>query len=121
MVRSSAGPGEQEAARWAAARLEECGAAGVGVERYSGRTTNSWSFATHSAVALAGQLLGGVGGALVALASLVSLERDASGRSPWRRRLAGGALAVAPWSGPLSGADALKSVAPRGLSRRDAP
>lgn len=91
MPRGSAGRDEQDAARWAAARLEECGAAGVGVERYTGRTTNSWSFATHSAVALAGQLLGGVGGALVALASLVSLERDASGRSPWRRRLAGGA------------------------------
>ncbi len=91
MPRGSAGRDEQDAARWAAARLEECGAAGVGVERYAGRTTNSWSFATHSAVALAGQLLGGVGGALVALASLVSLERDASGRSPWRRRLAGGA------------------------------
>ena len=91
MPRGSASRDEQDAARWAAARLEECGAAGVGVERYTGRTTNSWSFATHSAVALAGQLLGGVGGALVALASLVSLERDASGRSPWRRRLAGGA------------------------------
>ncbi len=91
MPRGSASRDEQDAARWAAARLEECGATGVGVERYAGRTTNSWSFAGHSAIALAGQLLGGVGGALVALASLVSLERDASGRSPWRRRLAGGA------------------------------
>lgn len=87
MPRGSASRDEQDAARWAVARLEECGAAGVGLERYAGRTTNSWSFAGHSAVALAGQLLGGVGGALLALTSLVSLERDASGRSPWRRRL----------------------------------
>ncbi|MFM9139064.1 MAG: M28 family peptidase [Solirubrobacterales bacterium] len=91
MPRGSASRDEQDAARWAAARLEECGATGVGVERYAGRTTNSWSFAGHSAAAMAGQFIGGVGGALVALASLVSLERDASGRFPWRRRLAGGA------------------------------
>ena len=109
MVRSSAGPGEQEAARWAAARHEECGAAGVGLERYTGRTTNSWSFAGHSVVALAGQLAGGIGGALVALASLVSLERDASGRVPWRRRLAGGsegasAFGRVPASGQRRGA-----------------
>lgn len=91
MPRGSTSRDEQAAARWAAARLQESGAAGAGVERYAGRTTNSWSFAVHSAVALAGQLAGGFRGALLALGALVSLERDASGRSPWRRRLAAGA------------------------------
>jgi acetylornithine deacetylase/succinyl-diaminopimelate desuccinylase-like protein len=91
MPRGSTSRDEQAAARWAAARLEECGAAGAGVERYAGRTTNSWSFAGHSAVALAGQLAGGFRGALLALGALISLERDASGRSPWRRRLVDGA------------------------------
>lgn len=90
MERGSTGPGEQDAARWAAGRLEECGAEEVAVEAYRGRSTNSWSFAGHSLVALAGQALGGFAGAVVALASLVSLERDASGRFPWRRRWVGG-------------------------------
>jgi hypothetical protein len=90
MPRGSASREEQDAARWAAARLEECGAAGAGVERYRSRATNSWSFAGHSAVALAGQLSGGLMGAGAALLALVSLERDASGRFPWRWRLLGG-------------------------------
>ena len=90
MERGSAGPGEQEAARWAAARLKECGAQAVEIEGYRGRSTNSWSFAGHSIVALFAQAMGGVAGAALAVAALVSLERDASGRSPWRRRKVGG-------------------------------
>jgi hypothetical protein len=109
MPRGSASREEQDAARWAAARLEECGAVGVGVEHYRGRTTNSWSFAAHSAVALAGQLAGGLTGAGAALLALVSLERDASGRFPWRRRLLGGsegasAFGRVPASGERRGA-----------------
>jgi hypothetical protein len=102
--RGSASEGEQTAARWAAGRLTECGASQVGIEHYRGRTTNSWSFAGHSAVGLLAQILGGIGGALLALGALVSLERDASGRSPWRRRIAGGA----------QGANAIATVAPTG-------
>lgn len=90
MERGSAGPGEETAARWAAGRLVECGVAAVGLEHYCGRTTNSWSFAAHSAVALVAQRLGGLPGAGLALGSLASLERDVSGRAPWRRRWAGG-------------------------------
>lgn len=102
--RGSASEGEQTAARWAAGRLTECGASGVGIEHYLGRTTNSWSFAGHSVVGLLAQMVGGIGGALVALGALVSLERDASGRSPWRRRITGGA----------QGANAFATVAPSG-------
>ena len=90
MERGSAGPGEQAAAQWAAGRLEECGAVDVRVDAYTGRTTNSWSFAGHSAIALAAQRLGGLAGAALALGSLLSLERDVSGRAPWRRRCVGG-------------------------------
>ena len=69
--RGSASEGEQTAARWAAGRLTECGASGVGIEHYLGRTTNSWSFAGHSVVGLLAQTLGGIGGALLALGALV--------------------------------------------------
>ncbi len=88
--RGSAGAGEQAAARWAVARLAEVGAADVAVERYRGRATNSWSFAGHSLAGLLAPSIGGLRGAALALGALISLERDASGRSPWRRRLFGG-------------------------------
>ncbi len=88
--RGSAGAGEQAAARWAVARLAEVGAADAAVERYRGRATNSWSFAGHSLAGLLAPSIGGLRGAALALGALISLERDASGRSPWRRRPFGG-------------------------------
>ncbi|MCD6727699.1 MAG: M28 family metallopeptidase [Solirubrobacteraceae bacterium] len=90
IVRDSAGPGERAAAAWAAERLRAAGAADVVVEPYRGRVTNSWSFAAHSLAGLAAARVGGAYGAALALAALASLERDVSGRAPWRRRIAGG-------------------------------
>jgi hypothetical protein len=90
MTRDSAGPGEREAAAWAAARLREAGVADVAIEPYRARATNSWSFAAHGAAGLIAGRVGGVRGAALALGTLISLERDVSGRAPWRRRLLGG-------------------------------
>ncbi len=90
MTRDSAGPGERAAAAWAQGRLVAAGATESVVEHYRGRATNSWSFAGHSAAGLAGLRIGGLRGAALALGAAVSLERDASGRAPWRRRVIGG-------------------------------
>jgi hypothetical protein len=99
IVRDSAGAGELAAARWAQSRLLAIGAHDVRIEAFRGRRTNSWSFAAHGLAGLLAQRLGGLRGAALALATLVSLERDASGRAPWRRRPAiaggGGANVVA--------------------------
>lgn len=90
MTRDSAGAGERKAAAWAQGRLVECGVTDARVEHYRGRATNSWSFAAHGAAGLAAMRLGGVRGAALALLAAASLERDASGRRPWRRRRLGG-------------------------------
>jgi hypothetical protein len=90
MTRDSAGPGERKAAAWAQGRLVECGVTDARVEHYRGRATNSWSFAAHSLVGLTAMRVGGVRGAALALLAAASLERDASGRRPWRRRWFGG-------------------------------
>ena len=90
MTRDSAGAGERQAAAWAAGRLREAGVADVALEPYRGRATNSWSFAAHGAAGLLAGRTGGARGAALALATLASLERDVSGRAPWRRRLVGG-------------------------------
>jgi hypothetical protein len=90
MPRGSASAGERAAAAWAQGRLSEAGASGAIVEHYRGRTTNSWSFAAHAAAGVLALRVGGLRGALVAAAALWSLERDASGRFPWRRRVLGG-------------------------------
>ena len=98
IVRDSAGAGEREAASWARGRLEAMGASDAGVEPFRGRATNSWSFAAHSAAGLAALRISGLRGATLGLGALVSLERDASGAWPWRRRPFGaatGANAVA--------------------------
>ncbi len=94
--------------RGPSARLAALGASGACVERFRGRRTNSWSFAAHGVAGLAAQRLGGARGAALALATLASLERDASGRRPWRRRpaLAGG-----------GGANAVARIAPAGERR----
>ncbi len=89
-VRDSAGAGEREAAAWARGRLAASGASDACIEGYRGRATNSWSFAGHGLAGLAALRVGGLRGALLALAAAVSLERDASGRAPWRRRVVGG-------------------------------
>ncbi len=90
MTRDSAGAGERAAAGWACERLAGAGAADAASEPYRGRATNSWSFAAHSAAGLAALRLPRLAGAALALAAAVSLERDASGRAPWRRRVMGG-------------------------------
>ncbi len=89
-VRDSAGPGERAVAAWARDRLLENGAVDAHTEAYRARATNSWSFAGHGLAGLVALRLRGLRGALLALAAAVSLERDASGRSPWRRRVLGG-------------------------------
>jgi hypothetical protein len=109
MTRDSAGAGERAAAGWAAARLRAVGA-DAGTASYRGRRTYAWSFAAHGAAGLLALRLGGVRGALLALAALVSLERDASGRAPWRRRSAGGG----------GGANALARIPARGAARSTA-
>ena len=98
ITRDSAGAGERAAAVWARERLGELGVSDTELQPYRGRRTNSWSFAAHSLAGLAAQRIGGARGAALALGALVSLERDASGAWPWRRRpfgQPGGANAVA--------------------------
>ena len=90
MRRDTAGPGERAAATWVAARLAHAGATEAHVQPYRGRATYGWSFGAHAAAGLAAIARGGPVGAAVALAALWSLERDASGRAPWRRRGPGG-------------------------------
>jgi peptidase M28-like protein len=90
MRRDSAGAGERTAAGWVASRLARAGAAEAHVQPYRGRATYGWSFAGHAAAGLAATARGGPLGAAAALAALCSLERDASGRAPWRRRGLGG-------------------------------
>lgn len=109
MTRDSAGAGERAAAVWAQGRLREAGVP-AGLLDYRGRTTNSWSFAGHSAAGLAALRLGGLRGAALALAALMSLERDVSGDWPWRRRAVGGA----------GGANAVARIPARGERRTTA-
>lgn len=85
-ARTSARAGERAAAQWARDRLDAAGACDARVLPYRGRTTYGWSFAAHALAGLAGVVLGGARGAALALAAGWSLERDASGRPPWRRR-----------------------------------
>ena len=90
MRRDTAGAGERAAARWVAARLAQAGGADAHVQPYRGRATYGWSFAGHAAAGVAAIARGGPLGAAAALGALWSLERDASGRAPWRRRALGG-------------------------------
>jgi Peptidase family M28 len=89
--RDSAGAGERAAAPWVRDRLAAAGAADAHIEPYRGRATYGWSFAAHTAAGAVAARRGGPVARAVALGALWSLERDASGRSPWRRRIAGGA------------------------------
>ncbi len=108
MTRDSAGPGERAAAAWAAGALRAAGVTDVRVEPYRARRTNSWSFAAHAAAGLAASRVGGARGAALALGTLVSLERDVSGRAPWRRRVLGGG----------EGANVVARLPARGRARR---
>ncbi len=110
ITRGSAGPGERAAASWARDRLAALGVSEPAVEPFRGRATNSWSFAAHSLAGLAALRLGGGRGAALALGSLASLERDASGAWPWRRR---------PF-GPLGGANAVARIPARGKAHATA-
>lgn len=108
-ARTSARAGERAAARWVCDRLAAAGAQDARVLPYRGRTTYGWSFAAHALGGLAGVLVGGRRGAALALAAGWSLERDASGRAPWRRR---------PPVGRPTGAVALARVPPAAGERR---
>src|SRR5512134_2859199 len=89
---------------WVRDRLAAAGVAAAWVLPYRGRTTYGWSFAAHALAALGGVARGGPAGAAIAAGALWSLERDASGRFPWRLR--------PPLGGP-TGACALARIAPR--------
>ena len=89
--RDSAWAGERAAAPWVRDRLAAAGATDARVEPYRGRGTYGWSFAAHAAAGAVAALRGGPVARAAALGALWSLERDASGLSPWRRRIAGGA------------------------------
>jgi hypothetical protein len=105
--RDSAGAGERAAAAWVRDRLAAAGAADARVEPYRGRATYGWSFAGHAAAGTAAAVRGGPPARAAALGALWSLERDASGRAPWRRRAIGGAR----------GANAVARVPARGERR----
>ena len=100
MTRDSAGPGERAAAQRVAGRLREAGVQDVRVEPFRYQRTYTGATAVH--------LIAGLAGGPLALAALVSLELEASGRCQWVRRLlpAGeGANAVGriPATGPRRG------------------
>jgi hypothetical protein len=102
--RDSAGAGERAAATWVRDRLAAAGATDAQVQAYRGRATYGWSFAGHAAAGVAAALHGGLPARAAALAALWSLERDASGRPPWRgRRLGGGRGATAVAQVPARG------------------
>lgn len=115
MTRDSAGAGERAAAAWAQRRLSALGAGDAAVEPFRGRSTNSWSFAGHALAGVVAHRIGGLRGAALALGALVSLERDASGRSPWRRRPRAGLLARV--AGGPEGANAVARIPSRGETR----
>ncbi len=79
LVRDSAGPGERAAADYVARRLRESGVDDVALETFRYQGTYAWAHALHA--------LAGARGGIAALAALVSLELEASGRSQWLRRL----------------------------------
>lgn len=110
LVRDSAGPGEREAADWARGRLAAVGAADARIRPYRGRATNSWSFAAHGLAGLVALRMRRVAGFALAALAAMSLERDASGRAPWRRRAVGGS----------EGANAVARIPARGATRRTA-
>ncbi|HEX8053233.1 MAG TPA: M20/M25/M40 family metallo-hydrolase [Thermoleophilaceae bacterium] len=87
MERGSASPGDVAAAEWGARRLAEAGARDVRVERFRYQRTIAERSVPHLAAGIAAARAGGVAGAAVALASLVSFELDFGGRSQWLRRL----------------------------------
>lgn len=89
--RDSAGAGERAAAAWVAGRLRDGGVQEVRAQPLRGERTYGWAHATHAAAGLVAARAGGRAGALLALATLASLELDGSGRAPWLRRLLPGA------------------------------
>ena len=79
--RDSCGPGERRSAQWIAGRLREtAGVEEIAVEPYRGVATYAYEQLAHAAA-------GWLGGRLVALGALASLELHLSGRAPWLRRV----------------------------------
>lgn len=87
MTRDSAGPGERASAAWIAGRLREAGAVDARVEAFRYQGTYAGAHGAHVAAGLAALTLPRVAGAAASLAVLASLEREASGRGQWVRRL----------------------------------
>jgi hypothetical protein len=85
--RSSARPGERESAAWLADRLAELGAGEVALQRYHFQRSYALAHGLHNAAGIAACLLGGVGGAALAAAALLSYEREVSGVAGWLRRI----------------------------------
>jgi hypothetical protein len=85
--RSSARPGERESADWLANRLDQLGASDVSIERYRYQPSYLLAHGLHNLAGVLACARGGIGGAVLAVATLLSYEREVSGRSQWLRRV----------------------------------
>lgn len=92
MTRSSARPGEWQSATWLAERLARAGAAQVTVHRYRYQRSYGLVHGLHNLGGLAAAVRGGPAGLALAMGTLVSYEREVSGRSQWLRRWLPGGL-----------------------------
>lgn len=87
MSRGSASDGERRSAAWIAERMREAGAQDVEVQPYRGHGTFAWTYALLAGLGLIAARLPRRLGWATALAALVALEGDASGRAQFVRRL----------------------------------
>lgn len=84
--RSSARPGERASAAWLARRLGELGVGEVELQPYRYQRSYALAHGIHNAAGLASCALGGPTGAAVAVATLLSYEREVRGIARWLRR-----------------------------------
>jgi hypothetical protein len=87
MDRRTTSSGERSSADLLADRLREIGAEEVRIASFRAQSTWAWASGAHMLVGLIATRLSGPRRALLALAALISLELDVSGRSQWLRRL----------------------------------
>jgi acetylornithine deacetylase/succinyl-diaminopimelate desuccinylase-like protein len=92
--RSTARPGERTSAAWLARRLADLGIQDVSLQPYRYQRSYALAHCAHNAAGLLACRLGGRAGALIAAATLLSYEREVSGRSQWIRRLLPGGEGV---------------------------
>jgi hypothetical protein len=83
--RSSARAGERESAAWLARRLKQLGAEDVVLQAHRYQRTYALAHGLHNAAGIAACGLGGISGAALATAALLSYEREVSGVSQWLR------------------------------------